>query len=167
MDVDVVFRKYSGSLHRRITMQRLGEDQYGIWLGARAGTTVHSGTAGHDYTTKHATVRLIPPGLWWIAIFFAEPSPWDVYCDVTTPPRWSHAGEVAMVDLDLDVLRTRADRRTELLDEEEFAANTTAYGYPIQMVAEATDTARHLTLSLTDGTEPFGSHYQSWLNLIV
>ena len=166
VDVDVVFRKYSGSLHRRITMRRLGEDEHGTWLGAPAGTMVHSDAPGQSFANQHATVRLVPTGQWWTAIFFAEPSAWDVYCDITTPAQWLHPSAVAMVDLDLDVLRTRNGGRTDLLDEDEFEANSATYGYPAEIVASAHSTAHRLGVDLASGTEPFGTSYRSWLSLI-
>jgi hypothetical protein len=81
VDVEVMFRKYGGSLHRRVTMRHLGVDGHGTWLGAPVGTTVHSDIPGRSYTTRHATIRLVPSGQWWTAIFFAEPSAGDAFRD--------------------------------------------------------------------------------------
>ncbi|MFU8853922.1 DUF402 domain-containing protein [Micromonospora sp. SL1-18] len=167
MDVDVVFRKYKGSLHRHVTMRRLGEDRHGTWLGAPAGTIIHSGAPAQSYTTEHATVRLIPIGEWWTAIFFAEPSTWDIYCDITTPAQWLRRDRVAMVDLDLDILRSRNGGVVDLLDEDEFEANSVRYDYPTDLLTAARSAADRLAVNLTSGIEPFRSSYQSWLSLIL
>ncbi|MFC3743091.1 DUF402 domain-containing protein [Paractinoplanes deccanensis] len=162
MNVDVVLNKYGGTLHRRITMRRLGEDEHGTWLGAPAGTMVHSG-AGRHFATACATVRLVPIDQWWTAIFFAEPNTWDVYCDITTPARWPAPDVVTMVDLDLDLQRTRDGGRADLLDEDEFETNRTAYGYPADVVAGARSAVQRLTAALTSGAEPFGTACRRWL----
>jgi uncharacterized protein len=165
VDVEVVFHKYTGVPHRRVTMRRLGVDEHGTWLGAPAGTTVHSDVPGRSYTTHHATIRLVPVGQWWTAIFFAEPSVWDVYCDITTPAKWLHPGAVLMVDLDLDILRIRDGGRAELLDEDEFEANTLTYDYPADVVTRARRAADRLAVDVSSGIEPFGTAYRSWLGL--
>ena len=163
MAVDVVFRKYDGSLHRRVCMRRLGTDAYGTWLGAAAGTVVHADTQGFSYRTRHTTLRLVPADDWWCAIFFARPSEWDVYCDITTPAQWTDSNEVTMVDLDLDVLRHRNGRRVELLDSDEFDEHRVRFGYPDDVVEHATAAARRIHLALVDRTEPFAAHYRPWL----
>ncbi|XVU29893.1 DUF402 domain-containing protein [Actinoplanes sp. CA-054009] len=165
MNVEVVLRKYDGRLHRRLVMRRLGEDAHGAWLGAPAGTTVHSGVPGRDFVTRHDTVRLVPVGQWWTAIFFAEPGEWDVYCDITTPAVWREPGSVVMVDLDLDVQRERDSGRVELLDEDEFEVNARAYGYPADVVAGARGAAERLVAGLGSRVEPFGVSGKGWLQL--
>jgi hypothetical protein len=87
----VVFRKYDGGLHRESGMTLLGEDQHGTWLGASAGTIVHVGGGADSFVTRYACVRLVPGGAWWTALFMAVPDEWDVYCDITTPARWTGA----------------------------------------------------------------------------
>ena len=91
----------------------------------------------------------------------AAPDEWDVYCDITTPPRWTHPGEVTMIDLDLDLCRIRADQRVELLDEDQFAAHQVSYNYPAHVIDQATATARGLRSHLNHA-EPFASHYRTW-----
>ncbi|MCY1138266.1 DUF402 domain-containing protein [Actinoplanes sp. Pm04-4] len=163
-DVEVILDKYTGRPHRKQMMRRLGQDEHGTWLVAPAGTVVHSVAAGRDFVTPHLTVRLVPVGQWWNAIFFARPSPWDVYCDVVTPPAWPDPGTVVMTDLDLDVQRAR-DGRVVLLDEDEFQANAEMYAYPADLVTRARATAEHLTAALTARAEPFGTAYQHWLRV--
>ena len=166
--VDVVLRKYDERPHRRTTTRRLGEDEFGTWLGTPQGTivTYSYGNKG-PRPTRHAAVRVIPPGAWWCAIFLADPSPWDVYCDVIAPARWESPAEVTLIDLDLDLIRYRPDGRVMLDDEDEFRENTRAYGYPPEVVAQATAAATKLHEALTMNVEPFASHWTKWMNLLT
>jgi hypothetical protein len=163
-EVRVIFRKYDGRPHRHSTMRRLGEDGYGTWLAAPAGAVVHMGGGGH-FVAWHRCVRLVPRSAWWSALFFPAPAEWDAYCDVTTPARWASPVEVTMTDLDLDVYRTRADRRVEVLDEDEFAVHRDTYGYPAEVVGNARAAVRDLRAALSGGTtEPFATWYRTWLD---
>ena len=165
--VDVVLRKYDERPHRRTTTRRLGEDEFGVWLGSPRGTVVtYSYGAKKPERTRHAAVRVIPPGRWWCAIFFAEPSTRDVYCDIIAPARWESPAEVTLVDLDLDVLRYRPGGRVEVEDEDEFRRNTDVFGYPPDVVAEATAAAQELRTALTADVEPFATHWRRWMELL-
>ena len=162
--VDVVLRKFDGRPHRLTMNRRLGEDEYGTWLGAPAGTLVtYSYGEGRTEPTRHAAVRLIPPGAWWSALFFAEPSPHDIYCDIVVPARWESPAEVTLVDLDLDLIRYRPDGRVELQDEDEFRDHIGVYGYPAEVVTGATAAARELQSALTANVEPFAGHWTTWM----
>ena len=57
-EVDVVFRKYDGKLHRRAVELHLGEDEWGTWLGVPVGTAVHYVSAGFTRADEHRSVRL-------------------------------------------------------------------------------------------------------------
>lgn len=164
-DVRVVYTKYDGSLHWHQTMQYLGEDEHGIWLGAPAGLTTQRGSEP-PITIEQPHVLLFPDGAWWTAVFNGEPVNTEVYCDITTPPRWPHPGEVTMVDLDLDVVRLRADQQVLLLDEDEFAEYQVRYRYPADVIAEAEQAADWLPQAIKAEAEPFGSAYRSWLDLV-
>jgi len=164
-DVEVVLRKYDERPHRRTTTRHLGDDEYGTWLGSPSGTVVTYSYGGkRPERTRHAAVRVIPPGAWWCAIFFAEPSSRDVYCDIIRPARWESPAEVTLVDLDLDIVRYRADGRVELHDEDEFRDNIAAYGYPGEVVEAATRAAQELRAALLANAEPFASRWRSWLS---
>lgn len=165
-EVRVVFRKFDGSLHWHHSMVWLGEDDYGIWLGAPIGTVYSKGDELEVYATEERGVMLFPRGAWFTALFSAAPARLDVYCDVTTPSEWPHAGEVTMVDLDLDVYRLRADRAVFVDDEDEFACHQRRYGYPPEVVAGAEAAAEWLATALRDKAEPFESHYRMWLDQV-
>ncbi|MCX4862624.1 MULTISPECIES: DUF402 domain-containing protein [Streptomyces] len=159
----VSVRKYDGSLHWHHSTVRLGEDEHGVWLGAPVGTVYSKGTEGPVYTTREARVMLIPRDAWWTGLFQAAPARLDAYCDVTTPSRWLHPGEVTMVDLDLDVCRTRDGGTVFVDDEDEFADHQVRYAYAPDVIARATTTAERLRVALTEDAEPFGRCRRSWL----
>ena len=163
--VRVVYTKYDGSLHWHHAMRHLGEDGRGVWLGAPAGTSSRRGSEP-PVSFDGAFVQFFPHGQWWTATFNAEPLGTDIYCDIGTPPRWVSPGEVTMIDLDLDVLRLRADRRVLLVDDDEFAEHQIRYGYPADVVREAELAAAWLLDAVSNGAEPFASEYLAWLDVI-
>jgi len=165
-EVRVVVRKFDGSLHRHHSMVWLGEDEFGIWLGAPIGTVYSKGEEGEVYATRERRVMLFPRDAWWTALFQAAPARLDVYCDVTTPSDWAGTGEVTMIDLDLDVCRRRQDGSVFVDDEDEFAGHQKRYGYPPDTVTRARSAADRLSAALRDGVEPFGSRYRAWLDRV-
>ena len=173
-EVRVVVRKYDGSLHWHYPMTRLGEDEFGVWLGAPAGTVYRRGEPGHEtavVAVEDDRVMLVPHDAWWTAEFQAAPAHLDAYCDVATPSTWTRtdetSGEVTMVDLDLDVCRVRDDMSVFVDDEDEFAVHQVRYGYPADVVRRAEAAAAWLTTALRGGVEPFGDHYRTWLDRLA
>jgi protein associated with RNAse G/E len=162
--VRVVYRKYDGSLHWNQPGVHLGEDDYGVWVGAPGGTPVARGETQVN-PAEHDHVILFPPHGWFTASFNAAPHRTEIYCDITTVPVWPSPDVVTMVDLDLDVRRRRVGT-VELLDEDEFAEHQVRYRYPADVIAEARAEAERLLVALRDRTEPFGSHYLHWLELV-
>jgi uncharacterized protein len=160
--VRVVYTKYDGSLHWHHTMRFRGRDEHGTWLGAPAGSASQRGDEPpvilHD-----RWVQLIPAGVWWTAAFNANPAATEIYCDITTPPQWPEEDYVTMVDLDLDVLRLRADGRVVLIDEDEFAEHQVRYRYPADVIRQAEQAAAWLQSAISDGAEPFAGDYRAWL----
>jgi uncharacterized protein len=164
-DVRVVYTKYDGSLHWHYTMRYLGEDEHGIWLGAGPGLAARRGRE-MVMVIEQAHVLLFPrdpAGAWWTAIFNAAPARTEIYCDITTPARWPDPGEVTAVDLDLDVVRRRADQRVEIVDEDEFDEHQRRYGYPAEVITAAERAAAWLRDAISAGAEPFAGAYREWL----
>ncbi|MGW2850250.1 DUF402 domain-containing protein [Streptomyces sp. NPDC001108] len=159
-------RKFDGRPHKKQPFVRLGEDAYGVWLGAPAGTVIGTGNAEAAYATEEARVMLFPRDAWWTALFLAAPARLEFYCDVTTPSEWPSPAEVTMVDLDLDVCRLRETGAVFIDDEDEFASHRVLYGYPPEVVARATGAAEWLAGALREGAEPFGSRFHAWLELV-
>lgn len=165
-DVRVVYRKYDGSLHWHHTMYYLGEDEHGVWLGAPAGSQSRRGDEP-PIVFGHSFVQLIPADRWWTAAFNAEPADTEIYCDICSPPRWPDENQVTMVDLDLDVLRLRADQRVLLVDEDEFAEHQVRYSYPASVISQAEKAAAWLLEAISGGAEPFATAYRAWLAKIT
>jgi protein associated with RNAse G/E len=164
-DVRVVFTKYDGGLHWHQTMRHLGQDEHGVWLGAPAGLLARRGDEP-PIVIEQPQLMLFPVDAWWTAVFTAAPAPTEIYCDICTPPRWPQPGEVTMIDLDLDVIRRRADQRVVLLDEDEFAEHQRRYRYPAHVIARAQESAAWLQETIAAGAEPFGGDYLTWLDRI-
>jgi protein associated with RNAse G/E len=162
--VELVLRKFDGRPHRQVTGRLLGEDSYGTWLATPRNTVVsyHYGSRPTGRTRADA-VRLIPADGWWTAMYLAEPDPREVYCDVTTPARWTGPAEITVVDLDIDLVRYRADHRVEVEDEDEFAEHRVEMAYPDDIVTGALASAAALRETLLRDDEPFAGHYRKWL----
>ncbi|HEY5833781.1 DUF402 domain-containing protein [Streptomyces sp.] len=163
--VQVTYRKYDGTLHWNLRMRRLGEDEHGVWLGLPANSVMRKGH-NPEVPIPEAHVLLFPTGAWWTATFNAAPRSTEIYCDITTPPRWPTSGEVTMVDLDLDVLRKRGANGPILVDEDEFAEHQMRYGYPADVISAATTAADWLMRAVADGTGPFGGAHQRWMAMV-
>lgn len=158
MVVDIDFRKWPDRPHWRFPARRLGSDAYGEWL-ATTPPTAYTGPQGAG-TWEFEFVLVVPhEGSWVAAFHFAE---FEVYVDVTTPPRWLGPDHVSAVDLDLDVVRFR-DGRVALLDEEEFADHRVLLGYPDEIVESALATARELVDAIQRLCEPFGRVGSQWV----
>lgn len=147
---NVDFRKWPDRLHWQYVMRRLGEDRHGTWLWAPAGTETRRGHEPPELS-RHAFLHLFPHEDWWSVIWNAA-GKYEVYVDINTPPRWNGA-TVTMVDLDLDVVRYRADGAVAVLDEDEFLEHST--GYPPHVIDAARTAAARIALRLEHNEEPF------------
>jgi protein associated with RNAse G/E len=162
--VRVVYTKYDGSAHRDYPARRLTEDDLGIWLGVPKGTP--SVYHGRPSIEQIPFVLLVPRESWWTGMFNPPPRTSEVYCDITTPARWD-GDTVHIIDLDLDVVRRRSTGLVELRDEDEFEEHRRQFGYPDELVGEAQAAAEKLLVALSDGTEPFATHYRKWLADVI
>jgi protein associated with RNAse G/E len=163
--VQVVFLKYDGRPHRSYPARWLGQDAAGTWLGVASGSEA-TVDGDRPIVRDEPYVLLVPRRAWWTAMFNAAPRRTEVYCDITTPATWAGTEEVTVVDLDLDVRRRRWGV-IEQLDFQEFAEHRVRFGYPDEVVTQATAASDWLAKALGDGTEPFASAYRSWLALVA
>lgn len=162
--VRVEYRKYDGRPHRGYPAVRLGEDEYGTWLGVPGGDFISSArAAGFKYDDPY--VLLVPVDSWWTAMFNSPPRRTEVYCDITTPAIWAD-DRVQLIDLDLDVRRRRDAPDVELLDEDEFAIHSRLFGYPPDVTDNAWAAANYLLAAMRSGRQPFASGYRRWLDLV-
>jgi uncharacterized protein len=160
-EVHVVFLKYDGRPHRSYPARWLGQDAAGTWLGVPAGTPAIV-DGNRPIVREEPHVLLVPRRAWWTAMFNAPPRRSEVYCDITTPATWTGHDSVTVVDLDLDVRRRRWGE-IERLDDDEFAEHRVRFGYPDEVVTQATEASYWLATALGDGTEPFASAFRPWL----
>ena len=151
-DVRVVYRKYDEKLHWHQWMRYLGEDEYGLWLGAPAGSVSQRGDEP-VVTQDQAHVQLFPRDKWFTAIFNDEPRYTEIYADITTPVEFSD-DVVTMIDLDLDVIKRR-DGTVFIDDEDEFAEHLERWRYPDEVVTRARGAAADLLERAALRTPPF------------
>jgi len=164
--VHIRFSKWDGIPHWAFDMERVGEDEHGVWLWAPPGTELRRGVE----KTIHAErgfVKLITPNRWWTAVWNVGPLKGDrsieIYVDVITPAVWE-GDTVRMVDLDLDVIRRRGGT-VEIDDEDEFEEHRVVFGYPDHVVDKARTEAAQLAIAVELRTEPFGSVGERWLEV--
>jgi protein associated with RNAse G/E len=147
-------------------MRRLGADEHGIWLGLPAHSVMRKGH-NPEVDLPEAHVVLFPRDAWWTATFNAAPRRTEIYCDITTPPRWPSPDEVTMVDLDLDVLRKRGADDPILVDEDEFAEHQVRYGYPAEVIGAASEAAQWLMEAVGARAGAFGGAHERWLSMVA
>ena len=164
MTVDVRFHKWPDRLHWHFSMERLGEDEHGVWLAAPRGTTGRRGSEPPK-TFAGAFIGLVPREEWWTAIW-NDTGRYLLYVDIATPPVWD-GDTVTMLDLDLDVLQHRDTGQIEVVDEDEFLDHQVRFDYPPHLVAGARAATAKVVAQLEAGAEPFGSigpgHLQRWV----
>ncbi len=158
----MVFRKWDGSLHWHFSMEHLGEDEHGIWLGAPPLTPLRRG-AEPPIVQQHAFALLAPASGSWVACWNAAGRV-EIYVDVTSAPVWDD-GTLTTVDVDLDVVRYR-DGTTALLDEDEFADHQVRLAYPPDVVETAERTAKWLMEVVAARVEPFDTVGPGWLDAV-
>lgn len=179
--IHVRFTKWDGSLHWHFDMTRLGEDRYGVWLGAPDGTELRR---GNDLTRTSPPFAVVMPhrGYWSAAFNVAVPSSrrpagwpvvatdiepfgYDIYIDVCTPPEWV-GSMVTAIDLDLDVVRPFGGD-PEIHDEDEFDEHRERYGYPEHVVSAARAATASTFAAIGAGEEPFATVGPAWLERAV
>ena len=162
--VTLQFLKYPTAPHWRLDTFRLGDDEYGVWLGVPAGGVMQKGSEP-PIETPRPFVVLVPENEWWTVVHTSPGSDAELYVDIAAPATWESPDRVTIVDLDLDVVRW-ADGRVELVDEDEFIEHQTALGYPAWMTDHARAAAAQAVLYAESRIEPFGSAGKVWLERI-
>ncbi len=156
-EVRVLMTKWPDRPHSEFTGTYLGEDEAGVWVGARAGTSCFR--SGNTYPARSDWVTLLPEAQWWRSGFYADP-PTEVYVDIATPSAWDGT-TVTCVDLDLDVAR-QVDGQVLVADEDEFAEHRESLGYPDDVVRRATDALRWAREALASAAPPFDGSHRRW-----
>ena len=157
----VEFRKWPERLHWHYPVQDLGEDTHGRWSCVSAGTILRRGDGRREITTGPSAL-LYSEETWWSASFNCNrEQPCEVYVDIATPAVFDD-GIVRLFDLDIDVVRLW-DGRVELWDQDEFAENRVAYGYPEELVLGAERAMREVRDLVESRIEPFDTVGDAWL----
>lgn len=156
-------RKWLDRLHWQMDVERLGEDEHGVWLFAPASTVARRGTEP-PRQLRSGFLVCVPENEWWVVEFYWD-HPWhEVYVNIGTPPEWI-GDRVTQIDLDLDVVRL-VDGTVDVIDEDEFLVHQVEYGYPAELIEGARRSARRAVEMLSNGDEPFGSASQRWLEAV-
>lgn len=156
-EISVNYRKYDGSLHWHTTLNHLGEDEHGVWLGTPPGGQWRRAD-GPWVPVETERLLVVPRDRWWTARFNNNPNyHTEIYADVAMPATWVSEAELSIVDLDLDVVRATGTGAIGLLDEDEFAEHQIRYGYPADVIEAAWSSAKWLIAAMTAGDEPFGA----------
>lgn len=166
--VDFRQRKWDKTPHREAALVYLGADEYGGWLTNSDRSQFPVNAAASDAKTDAAHVMLIPYDASYIAHFNTPPNPTAIYIDITTIPDFSKNGDgwlIAAVDMDLDVVRD-AHGASWIEDEDEFAAHSVRYRYPIDMVDRSRATADGVLAAVRRQREPFATTWQSWVDRV-
>lgn len=162
--VQVVFTKWGGGQHWESAGQVLGTDECGVWVGGAKGRRLTR--PGHDVVIPYDTAMLMPADAGFVACFnelLTGPgeASCSTYVDITTVPEWLE-GTVAMVDLDLDVVRLW-DGSVIVDDEDEFAEHQVSLGYPGELVAWAEQSCADVRHALERADPPFDGRAAVWL----
>ena len=98
------------------SVEALGTDQHGTWLGSRRGNSVQQ-PDGRIELQRHDAVWLAVEDAWYLPAFWFTTDT-DLTIDLCTPPTFS--GETwSFVDLELDLFR-RPDGRAGIVDQDEW-----------------------------------------------
>ncbi len=163
--VTVQFLKYPDIRHWGFEAHRLGEDEWGHWIGVPAGTSSWKGE-GPLRPTEGDAVFCVPRGEWWHLHYNGDSHHrYSHFVDIVTPPVWVSENRYEMVDLDLDVA-VHLDGTIEVQDEDEFEIHQLRYGYTEEMVGTALSETRRIVDLLERRSEPFFEVAGHWLDTL-
>jgi uncharacterized protein len=152
------YLKWPDTLHYRVEMTLLGEDEAGVWAGSLGGAHVQRGDGTRSASSANA-VTLFPAAGGWAARWYAEQASsgraarFSCYVDIATPAtRISNL--LRLVDLDLDVALTWGGEIVGL-DEDEFACNCVLLGYPEPIIEQAREAFHEVKERLVNQLFPF------------
>jgi uncharacterized protein len=161
--VNVVLTKWGQHPHWQFGTERLGQDEHGVWLGARAGRQMSR--PGESVTLDYDSVMVVPPRQPYVATFNAARhrarSECAIYVDITTPAQW-YDNDVTMVDLDLDVV-VGWDGSVFVDDEDEFRDHQSLYAYPDDVIEMARRSCDSMLAAVQSVEEPFRTVGRRWL----
>ena len=161
-------RKYDGSAHWVVPGRYLGSDEHGHWVFQ--GTHEFISRPGAALYTESDAVMLIPYAGDWVATFFddSHPNGVELYIDLAIDLQWRRIRddvvEFHMVDMDLDVVRTKS-RGLFVDDEDEFAQHRLELAYPDELCTRMESACAALTGTVAGGKAPFDGRDAAWFTL--
>lgn len=158
------FLKNPDILHWGFETSWLGEDDWGVWIAAPAGTKRWKGETIVRPSAEHA-VFCVPREGWWHLHYNGSTTQFSHFVDIVTPARWIGQDRYEMVDLDLDVVR-RQDGAVEVEDEDEFEVHQKKYRYTHEMIDRAVSETRWVVDALENKREPFFEVADDWLRRV-
>lgn len=162
----VDFRKWDGAQHWQEPTTYLGTDEYGRWLGMRAGTTFER--PGHRVVSRSDSVK-VATEKGWFATFNGPGHHIQTYVDITTIGQSRPLDDgfaFTLIDLDLDVVREHGGR-LYVDDEDEFEEHQRLYGYPQDVIARALRDCSGVRNAVSARDEPFAQRPQHWLDRLI
>lgn len=161
-------RKYDGTAHWVVPGRYLGSDDAGHWVFQGAGEFVSR--PGAAFYAESDAVLLIPHEGDWVATFYdqSHPSGVELYIDVATELSWRRIRpaviEFHMIDMDLDVVRTKS-RGLYVDDEDEFAQHSNTMNYPPELCTRMERATEALMEAVAARQEPFEGREAAWFTL--
>lgn len=159
--VTAQFLKNPDFIHWGFSVRYLGEDGYGSWMAAPAGTPRWKGDRQMRPTGEDA-VFCAPHDGWWHLHYTGETTDLSHFVDIVTQPLWVSEDRYEMIDLDLDVV-LRHDGTIEIEDEDEFEVHQVRYGYSDEMISRAVEETARIVEALDRREEPFFETAARWL----
>lgn len=163
--VTVQFLKNPDIIHWGFEAYRLGDDEWGTWIGVPAGTIRWKGET-EVRPTRFDAVFCAPPDDWWHLHYNGATTEFTHFVDIVTPPVWVSESRYEMIDLDLDVVR-RQSGAVEIEDEDEFEIHQVRYRYTEEMIRRALETTDRVVAQLEGSREPFFAVAASWLEMVA
>lgn len=161
-------RKYDGGAHWVVPGRHLGTDQHGHWVFQ--GTHEFISRPGAALYTESDAIFLIPHTGDWVATFFdaAHPHGVELYIDLALDLQWHRIRpdvvEFHMIDMDLDVVRTK-DRGLFVDDRDEFAQHAVKFSYPQEICDRIEAACQALSEAVAAGHAPFDGRDAAWFTL--
>ena len=143
-------------------VERLGEDEYGTWVGSLRGTPVTQ-PDGQSESQPDDAVWLITAHAWWIVAFWFTDET-DLTVDICAPVTFANE-TWTFLDLELDLSRA-ADGRSGIVDRDELNALVEADHLHELHAQLAIDAADELLPRVEDRHEPFGERGRHWLEVL-
>lgn len=154
--VEFRWRKWDGGEHWVHDCVFLGSDEWGDWVGQRAG--LRSFRPGRDLRAERDNVTLIPPtGEYAMTVNADAPGKVRIYIDIAWDVRWSEREPAVVegIDMDLDVVLDRGSRGLFIDDRDEWEEHRVRYGYPLDLVDRLESVAVDLEQRVRAAEAPF------------